>query len=241
MKLKRMTSQEVPIGEEVFHVRPLAAMDSAQVFGDVTSVILPIAGVVAISSGDEEERKSSVELDKSCGVMSEQTGRKIVDYILDMYAQDDPKALINHQTKSLVLSFIGGEPLLEAQLIERIGDYYFEQCFRRDIPLAPYTRISFATNGQLWFTEEAQHLIRKYHEFLSVTVSIDGVKELHDAFRVDAEGNGSFDKAYVRRHKSTLYRVWKADSVDYLECYESEIPWNDISGKLHLYFWLFAG
>lgn len=63
MKLKRMTSQEVPIGEEVFHVRPLAAMDSAQVFGDVTSVILPIAGVVAISSGDEEERKSSVELD----------------------------------------------------------------------------------------------------------------------------------------------------------------------------------
>lgn len=63
MKLKRMTSQEVPIGEEVFHVRPLAAMDSAQVFGDVTSVILPIAGVVAISSGDEEERKSSAELD----------------------------------------------------------------------------------------------------------------------------------------------------------------------------------
>lgn len=63
MKLKRMTSQEVAIGEEVFHVRPLAAMDSAQVFGDVTSVILPIAGVVAISSGDEEERKSSVELD----------------------------------------------------------------------------------------------------------------------------------------------------------------------------------
>lgn len=78
MKLKRMTSQEVPIGEEVFHVRPLAAMDSAQVFGDVTSVILPIAGVVAISSGDEEERKSSVELDM-LKLYSEQYQRAAVD------------------------------------------------------------------------------------------------------------------------------------------------------------------
>lgn len=153
---------------------------------------------------------------KSCGVMSEQTGRKIVDYILDMYAQDDPKALINHQTKSLVLSFIGGEPLLEAQLIERIGDYYFEQCFRRDIPLAPYTRISFATNGQLWFTEEAQHLIRKYHEFLSVTVSIDGVKELHDAFRVDAEGNGSFDKAYAAFLDGKQKYGWMASKMTFV-------------------------
>ena len=32
---------------------------------------------------------------------------------------------------------------------------------------------------------------------MSVTVSIDGVQELHDAFRVDQNGVGSFEKAWA--------------------------------------------
>ena len=86
--------------------------------------------------------------------------------------------------------------MLQAELIEKICDYFIAECWRKHIPIAPFSRISFATNGQLWFTPEAQHLFRKYHDMMSVTVSIDGVKELHDAFRVDKNGIGSFDTAY---------------------------------------------
>ena len=133
---------------------------------------------------------------KSCGAMTLETGKKIVDYLLNLY-EDDTGDFITHRTKGLVLDFIGGEPLLEAELIEHICDYYFEQCWKRNIPFAPLTRISFATNGQLWFSPAAQHLFKKYHELMDITVSIDGIQELHDAFRVDVNGIGSFSKAYA--------------------------------------------
>ena len=128
--------------------------------------------------------------------MSVETGRKIVDYLLDQYERNDSD-FINWNTRAVVLDFIGGEPLLEATLIEQICDYWFSECFRRDIPLAPFTRISFATNGQLWFSSEAQHLIEKYHDLMSITVSIDGVQDLHDMYRLDEHGNGSFSKAWA--------------------------------------------
>lgn len=48
--------------------------------------------------------------------MSVETGRKIVDYLLDQYERNDSD-FINWNTRAVVLDFIGGEPLLEATLI----------------------------------------------------------------------------------------------------------------------------
>lgn len=133
---------------------------------------------------------------KSTEKMTLETGKKIVDYLLDLYEKNDSD-FINQNTRAVVLDFIGGEPLLEAPLIEKICDYWFAECWRRKIPLAPFTRISFATNGQLWFSPEAQSLFAKYHELMSVTVSIDGVQELHDMYRLDEAGKGSFSRAWA--------------------------------------------
>ena len=127
--------------------------------------------------------------------MNIETAKRIIDSIFDTYeADNDP--FINRDTKAIVLDFIGGEPLLKAKLIEEICDYWFAEGIRREIPIIPFTRISFATNGMLWFSEESQHLIKKYHEYMSLSVSIDGIKELHDMHRVDKNGNGSFDTAF---------------------------------------------
>ena len=60
--------------------------------------------------------------------MSIETGRKIVDYILDLYEKNESD-FVNQNTQAVVLDFIGGEPLLEAKLIERICDYWFSECF----------------------------------------------------------------------------------------------------------------
>lgn len=94
---------------------------------------------------------------KSCGAMSLETGKRIVDYIIDLY-EDGTGDFINKSTQGVVLDFIGGEPLLEAELIEKITDYWFEQCWKRKCPLWTRARVSFATNGQLWFSDAAQHL-----------------------------------------------------------------------------------
>ena len=126
--------------------------------------------------------------------MTYETATSIIDSVFDMYDRDD-NIFINHHTRAIILEFIGGEPLIKAGLIERVCDYWFKQGILRGIPFIPYTRISFATNGVAWFTKESQHFIKKYSKFLSITVSIDGVKELHDLHRIDKGGNGSFDKA----------------------------------------------
>ena len=47
----------------------------------------------------------------------------------------------------------------------------------------------------MYFTEPVQRFIKKYKDFLSITISIDGNKELHDACRFDIEGNGTYDRA----------------------------------------------
>ncbi len=75
---------------------------------------------------------------KSCGAMSLETGKRIVDYIIDLY-EDGTGDFINKSTQGVVLDFIGGEPLLEAELIEKITDYWFEQCWKRKCPHASCT------------------------------------------------------------------------------------------------------
>ena len=62
--------------------------------------------------------------------MSIETGRKVVDYILDLYEKNESD-FVNQNTRAVVLDFIGGEPLLEAELIEHICDYWFSECYRR--------------------------------------------------------------------------------------------------------------
>lgn len=70
MRLKRMEAQDVSIGEIRFKVRPLGAMNAAYVFGDVTAIVLPIMGTVAVSSGNDDEA-SGMEMFQGMNLDSE--------------------------------------------------------------------------------------------------------------------------------------------------------------------------
>lgn len=70
MRLKRMEAQDVLIGEIRFKVRPLGAMNAAYVFGDVTAIVLPIMGTVAVSSGNDDEA-SGMEMFQGMNLDSE--------------------------------------------------------------------------------------------------------------------------------------------------------------------------
>lgn len=142
---------------------------------------------------------------KGKDVMTLETGKRIIDSLIQMWIDDIPNAFLNKSTKTIVLDFIGGEPLLEPKLIEDISEYFLLRCAETGCSWAEGFRISISTNGQNFFDPDVQQFVKKFSNFLSLNVSIDGHKELHDAHRVDASGNGSFDKALAAFHAAAPY------------------------------------
>ena len=92
----------------------------------------------------------------------------------------------------IVLDFIGGEPTLHPQFIEECIDYALTLFKKYHVFKMGAT---FSTNGTLFFTEGMKHLLDKYGYMLHIGFSIDGTKEVHDAARVDINGNGTYDRA----------------------------------------------
>lgn len=108
--------------------------------------------------------------------MTFEVAKRAVDYILtcDLY-KNDP---------SVVWDFIGGEPFLEIDLIDRICDYIKTELFRRNHPWFNSYRFSFATNGINYATDKVQEYVRKNLSHLSIMMTIDGTEVLHDMNRV---------------------------------------------------------
>ena len=120
--------------------------------------------------------------------------KKLIDKILT-----NDKS-INSYVKSenaigIALEFIGGEPFLEVDLIDKIIDYFIEKCIILHHPWVDRFRVSICSNGVLYFTPKVQEFIKKHQTHLSFTISIDGNKTLHDACRVFPDGTGSYDLA----------------------------------------------
>ncbi|WP_066501982.1 radical SAM peptide maturase, CXXX-repeat target family [Abyssisolibacter fermentans] len=118
--------------------------------------------------------------------MSFETAKKAVDKILEMSVGFDKDAV--------VWEFIGGEPFLEIDLIDKISDYIKLKTFMLDHPWFNNYRFSFSTNGLLYNTPKVQNYIKKNHHHLSMGISVDGNKTKHDLQRVKPNGEGSYDE-----------------------------------------------
>ena len=123
--------------------------------------------------------------------------------------------LIENYVKSknslgIILEFIGGEPLLEVDLIDQIIDYFIEQCIILHHPWVDKFRVSICSNGVLYFTPKVQEFIKKHQTHLSFSISIDGNKKLHDTCRIFPDGTGSYDlaikaaKHYMKHYDKNL-------------------------------------
>lgn len=116
--------------------------------------------------------------------------KQAVDYILSQ--ESDP--LFNEE--SVIWDFIGGEPFLEIDLIDKICDYIKQQQYILNHHWFNSYRFSLTTNGINYSTPKVQKFIQKNHEHLSIGITIDGTKNKHDLNRVykggDAE-RGSYD------------------------------------------------
>lgn len=132
--------------------------------------------------------------DKSAKRLDEATGKAFIDLLL---AADERTSqyIKSDETAGCILNFIGGEPLLEIDLIDTLTDYFIGKCIELNHPWATRFRIGICTNGLLYFDERVQNYIRKNRKHLSLSVSVDGDKALHDACRIDIDGRGTYDRA----------------------------------------------
>lgn len=116
--------------------------------------------------------------EKFTRAMSLETAEKAVDI-----------ALRTGPAQHIDVSFFGGEPMMRMDLVRQI----VEMSERKVEALRPRPVLRFImnTNGTL-MTDDAIELMSAPRRF-AVFVSLDGHREVHDRFRVNAAGQGSFD------------------------------------------------
>ncbi len=115
-----------------------------------------------------------------------EVAQRVVDYLLenqDLFAEDEA-----------IWDFMGGEPLLEAERIERIIEYIRQRAYDLDHPWFARSWFSISSNGVLYQTPAVQRLVKRYQNQLELMITIDGPQHVHDRERVFADGSGSYQQ-----------------------------------------------
>ncbi len=120
--------------------------------------------------------------------MSWDVAKKAIDYILNCEQE--------MTEESVIWDFIGGEPFLEIDLIDKICDYIKIEMYRLNHHWFKSYRFSFSTNGLNYHTQKVQNFIKKNRKHLSIGITIDGTRQKHDLNRIykgDGAERGSYD------------------------------------------------
>ena len=110
-------------------------------------------------------------------LMSEKVGKAAVDYI------------INHSgpRKHCEIDFFGGEPLMNMPVVKAVTEYVRQ----REKETGKVFKLTLTTNGMLLHEANRQWLNDNH---ISLVLSLDGRKEVHDRMRPDAGGHGTYDR-----------------------------------------------
>ena len=109
--------------------------------------------------------------------------KQAIDYILS-HEED-------FREESVVWDFIGGEPFLEIDLIDKICDYIKQELFRLNHHWFDSYRFSFSTNGINYHTDKVQAFVNKNMSHISIGITIDGTEKKHDLNRIYKQEAGS--------------------------------------------------
>ena len=142
---------------------------------------------------------------------------RMADQLLENYVR---QLLEAHGTPEVAIAWQGGEPTL-------MGRDFFQRavdCAEKYRKPGQHVIHTIQTNGTL--LDDAWCAFLKIHNFL-VGISVDGPKALHDAYRVNKGGRGSFDKVMrglrcLQRHGveyNVLCTVHAANADHPLEVY----------------------
>ena len=125
-------------------------------------------------------------------VMSFEVGKQALDFLISN----------SGSRRNLEVDFFGGEPLMNFQVVKDLVAY--ARSIEKD--KGKNFRFTLTTNGILIDDDVIDFANR---ECSNVVLSLDGRKEIHDRFRVDYAGNGSWDKIVPKFQKLVRARKGK--------------------------------
>ena len=117
-------------------------------------------------------------------VMSFEVGKRALDFLIE-----------NSGTRrNLEVDFFGGEPLMNFDVVKQLVAYArsIEKQYNKNF------RFTLTTNGLLIDDDVIDFANR---ECANVVLSLDGRKEIHDAYRVDYAGRGSWERIVPKFQK----------------------------------------
>ena len=117
-------------------------------------------------------------------VMSFEVGKRALNFLIEN----------SGSRRNLEVDFFGGEPLMNFQVVKDLVAY------ARSIEAAhgKNFRFTLTTNGVLVNDDVIEFANKECH---NVVLSLDGRKEVHDRYRVDYAGNGSWEKIVPKFQK----------------------------------------
>jgi len=117
-------------------------------------------------------------------VMSFEVGKRALDFLVEN----------SGSRRNLEVDFFGGEPLMNFDVVKQLVAYArsIEKDAKKNF------RFTLTTNGVL-VDDDVIEFSNK--EMSNVVLSLDGRKEVHDRFRVDYAGNGSWEKIVPKFQK----------------------------------------
>lgn len=125
-------------------------------------------------------------------LMSYEVGKQALDFLMDH----------SGTRHNLEVDFFGGEPLMNFDVVKRLVAYARSVEKER----GKHFRFTLTTNGVLIDDDVIDFANR---EMSNVVLSLDGRKEVHDRYRVDYAGNGSWEKIVPKFQKLVQARQGK--------------------------------
>ena len=125
-------------------------------------------------------------------LMSYEVGKQALDFLMDH----------SGTRHNLEVDFFGGEPLMNFDVVKRLVAY----ARQREKECGKNFRFTLTTNGMLIDDDVIDFANR---EMSNVVLSLDGRKEVHDRYRVDYAGNGSWEKIVPKFQKLVQARQGK--------------------------------
>jgi len=125
-------------------------------------------------------------------VMSLDVGKRALDFLIEH----------SGTRRNLEVDFFGGEPLMNWEVVKELVLY----ARAREKETGKNFRFTLTTNGMLIDDNVIDFANREMH---NVVLSLDGRREIHDRWRVDYAGNGSWERIVPKFQKLVAARGGK--------------------------------
>ena len=125
-------------------------------------------------------------------LMSYEVGKRALDFLIEN----------SGKRHNLEVDFFGGEPLMNFDVVKQLVAY----ARQREKETGKRFRFTLTTNGMLIDDDVIDFANR---EMSNVVLSLDGRKEIHDKYRVDYAGKGSWERIVLKFQKLVQARGGK--------------------------------